>query len=151
MSPILRTAAALSLVLAATGASAAKFTPFEGENCQLEKPPAQSGEDNVGGQSIRIFPRKRGITPKYGGCMTVWAPTVRGAAVVGVTKFSDGKPVAFWSPYDKAACTYDAAGKVTGAFRDCPEHSSLVPRSLPSGCAEKTLKARGPVAGCAYD
>ena len=151
MSPILRIAATMSFVLAAGSASAAKYTPFEGENCQLSKPPAQAGEDNVGGQSIRIFPRKRGITPQYGGCMTVWAPTVQGAAVVGVTKFADGKPVAFWSPYDKAACSYDAKGQITGAFRDCPDYGSLIPRSLPSGCAEKTLKARGSVAGCAYD
>ena len=150
MKTALRLAAAL-LLLAAADVHAAKFTPFEGENCQLSKPPAGAGEDNVGGQSIRVFPRKRGITPKYAGCMTVWAPTVTGAAVVGVTRFADGKPIAFWSPYDKAACSYDAAGKITGAFRDCPDFASLVPRSMPSGCGEKTLKARGPVAGCAYD
>lgn len=130
--------------------SLAAVTPFVGQNCQLAAPPAEAGEDNVSNQALKIFPRKKTLAKDYSGCLTVWAPTVKGYSIVGTTKFAGGKPAEFWSPYDKAPCKY-TNGKASGKPGQCPEYSSIVPRSMPNGCASKAMMARAPVPGCEYD
>lgn len=60
-------------------------------NCDLKKPPADSGEDGDHGILIKIYPRRGAIGTTYSGCQTVWAGDGTTWSVVMVGFFEDGK------------------------------------------------------------
>jgi hypothetical protein len=140
----------VATALMASGASLATDIPFTGPNCGLRQPPAASGEENVHGHALKIYPRVKDIPHKYAGCLLTWAPTAEGYSPIGVTKFDAGVAVAHWSPLDEKLCKYQAGEPVDSA-QDCPMYRFITPKSMPSGCVEKQMTAGGTVPGCKYE
>ncbi|HXS52577.1 MAG TPA: hypothetical protein VN782_08605 [Usitatibacter sp.] len=70
------------LAIAATSSDGA---PFSGVNCELKQPPAESGEDGIHGYAMKVYPRTRGMSKDYTGCVTTWMPTNAGYEILGVT------------------------------------------------------------------
>ncbi len=139
-----------SIALAVSTQMQAAEMPFRGANCGLSKPPAQSGEENLHGGAVKIFPRKKDVGPSYVGCLIVWAPAETGLGILGVTYIENGVAIAFWSPADGQFCKYQSEKPVEPAS-NCPMYRFLTPRSMPVGCVGKKMKAGGNVPGCEYE
>jgi hypothetical protein len=124
--------------------------PFTGANCDLKEPPRNSGEENVHGYALKIYPRMKDIPANYDGCLLLWAPTAEGYGILGATKFDHGTAVAHWSGVDHTLCKYQA-GEPIGDTSDCPMYRFITPKSMPSGCVERKMKAGSAVPGCEYE
>jgi hypothetical protein len=136
------------IALTACAQSFAVGIPFSGNNCYLKQPPPDAGEDGVHGYPVKLYPRMRDIGVGYSGCLLSWAPTETGYEIVGVTRIEHGVAVGFWSPVDGRLCEC-RAGKAD--HDTCPAFRSITPRSMPSGCVARMMKAGGSVPGCGYE
>ena len=126
-----------------------------GENCNITVPPANSGEEMNHGATLKIYPRAKNINESYLGCQSLWAPVENGWQIVAVSKYKNGNPVRLWSPNEKDpernACRYSNGKLVSGNKGKCPIPQSLVIKSLPPGCVERSLKAGKLAEGCIHE
>ena len=122
--------------------------PFKGANCNLTKPPASSGEDGTHGHTIKVYPRLRSIGRNYKGCVITWGETQVGYEILGITFVEAGSAVAFWSPTEGRRCDYQSGDS---SDTQCPDYSSLIPKSMAPGCVKRLLNTGKSVPGCRYE
>ena len=139
---------AAALLAAAAAAGAAKH-PFQGPNCDLDKPPPQAGDDIDHGALLKVHPRAKDIGRAYDGCQTAWAETRGDWPVVGVTLFERGEAVAFWNPPPgETTCRYRNGRAIDDPRGHCPPAASLKLKAMPAGCARRILLRVGDTKAC---
>jgi hypothetical protein len=151
----------LFLVLWISGSAFPQSRPV-GLNCDLVKPPADAGEEQNHGATMRIFPGAKAIGPTYSGCQVLFAPDGQEWVTVALTEVVNGDPTRVWSEYEsdpkrmQCLCKH---GKVVRGERDtCPVLDSILVKSMPPGCvraigdlvAKSGLGAKWPKE-CEYD
>jgi len=109
-------------------------------NCDLQIPPASSGEMSAEGGQMRIYPRSTEMPKRYSGCQTVWAvnESKNEAIFMLQTHYLDGSVTELRAidrgPADKI-CKYSKGALVDGPA-SCPTFAIANKReaSLPPGC-----------------
>jgi hypothetical protein len=147
------TAIAFAFCMAAP-ARAADDRPT-GKNCDVAAPPAGSGEEVNQGAVLKIFPRISDINGSYVGCQTLWATTGDQVVLVSVSAVEEGFVTRVWSPDPRAkglnSCRFFHGKLMRGTEDSCPDAELLLIKSMPPGCAERSLDAGHIADGCTYD
>jgi hypothetical protein len=121
----------------------AQAQEFNGENCRLSAPPANSGEIflEVGKVTVagRVYPRLSQIPGNYTGCQVLWASINGGRVARSVTLFEAGRVVSV-NPLPDGIPLCEADEKV--AETGCTSRKTAVPVSYPAGCAARVVESK---------
>jgi hypothetical protein len=118
----------------------------KGSNCNLESPPATSGEEAHMGTKLLVYPRAKDITTTYTGCQSLWwtGPNQE-VKLVLLVYVEAGFPVRTWanSPQDERGedCRYKNGKTVSAKPEQCTESEYVLLKSLPSGCFKRIQEA----------
>jgi len=123
-----------------------------GANCNLIQPPSDSGEEGGHGFVLLVFPRTGNIGRKYTGCQSVFVKDAKQEVrLAWVVEVSRGDPIRMWSADEEMkrvlTCRYKNRKLQSGGSSSCPDPSSLLLPTQPSGCF--TENTDGGV--CKYD
>jgi len=139
----------LAAGLLAASAAFAASSPFQGTNCELGTPPSQAGDDLSHGGVVKVHPHAKDIGARYDGCQTAWAESRGDWAVVGVTHFERGQPVAFWNPPPgETLCRYRGGRALDDKRGQCPPAAQLKLKAMPAGCGRRILLRVGVSKNC---
>jgi len=123
-----------------------------GENCNIDIPPENSGEDShMYGGIFKVFPRAKDIGKTYTGCQTIWHNPATGSdplanlKLLTVIKLKNGNIAHSWSP-DGAAfnineCKYENGKELKTNGKACYRAEHLPIKSMRPGCLKELLAA----------
>jgi hypothetical protein len=122
-------------------------------NCGIQSPPSESGEDLTHETLLKIFPRKFRISGNYSGCQTVWIDDSGQWKVVMVGVFENGELVAMRVPSRPGdpieQCRKRAGILVRGDSNVCSAMDAFPYASVAPACLS-SAKTRAD-ANCSYD
>jgi hypothetical protein len=127
-----------------------------GDNCGLQVPPKEAGEDGFEGGILLIYPRRAQIGKSYTGCQLVWLGRDGKLSPYLVGVFRSGKLERMINLRDAndpiAQCLFKDGKLVQGDSKICQAVDLFPFRSMPPGClSELTAKSRGVNKDCETD
>ena len=123
-----------------------------GPNCDLIKPPADSGEETGHGVLLQAFPRIKALRKSYSGCQAVFVTTPkRSASLAWLIELREGDPIRIWSEDESIrealACRVRQGKVISGDPAVCKRHSIKPLPTMPAGCSRNNQDN----ANCEYD
>lgn len=128
------------------GFTTASVKTFANDNCNLNLPPIDSGEDGERGVLLNIYPRKSMMPKNYSGCQTVWMLQNDGVwEKIMIGEFKNGQILRVKLPSSVEGpiqhCLFKDDKLISGDEKICEQLNTRFPMSsMPIGCLSDTVK-----------
>jgi hypothetical protein len=120
------------------------------ENCMLQQPPSNAGENVAHGVKLKVFPMAPNMPVGYSGCQIAWQKQQDGWTIFGRFYFENGQVVAIWSP--EMECKYSNGLLTQESSDECPPDPPSAMLSMARECFNEPKDGGGPMEEkCSFD
>ncbi|MHA4871059.1 hypothetical protein ACXZ1M_25565 [Duganella sp. PWIR1] len=114
------------------------------ENCLVQQPPSDAGENVAHGLNLKVFPMAHKIPQEYSGCQIAWQQEQNGWTIFVRFHFENGQVVAISSL--EMECKYSNGLLTQGSSDECPPDPPSAMLSMARECFNDAKDGGGSMA-----